>query len=104
MLPGKEIDAFFQGVIKILMKNAVRLMVQNIIVSKALGGCQLVKKLSRIFEAFDIDDFDSRLPDREEEILKGTVQLRAEIPEHDKLFLSSFCELPCGIDDPHSVA
>ena len=48
MLPGKEVDGILQAFVKVLVKNDVRFVLENILVAKALPGCELVKKLSRI--------------------------------------------------------
>ena len=94
MLPGKNIDALFQGAEKIVVQDAVRFIGQNIVVAKALACGELVEKLPGIPQGPDIEDADVRLRDGDKEILEGAVQFRAQVPKHHKLLLSALRPAP----------
>ena len=102
VFPGEEIDGIFQAFEKVFVKNAVGFMFQNIVISKALPGSQLIEKLAGILKGTDVDD--SNLLYRLKESLKGAVELRTEIPEHNQTLLSLLRQLPGGINHPHPIA
>ena len=104
MLPGEDVDPFFQCPVEIVVQCAVGLVVQNIVISETLACGKLVVELSGVFQGVDIDKDDIRLVDGLKQILESSVQLRIQIPEDDKFFLSAPGKLSCGINHAHPIA
>ena len=104
MFPGKDINLFFQRTVKVLVKDAVRFVADDILISETLPGSELVPEFSGIFQGADVDDLNVRFCDREEEILESAVQLRTQVPEHHQLFFPALRKFPPGIYYSYSIA
>lgn len=104
VFPGKDINLFFQRTVKVLVKDAVRFVADDILISETLPGSELVPEFSGIFQGADVDDLNVRFCDREEEILESAVQLRTQVPEHHQLFFPAFRKFPPGIYYSYSIA
>ena len=50
MFPGKDINLFFQRTVKVLVKDAVRFVADDILISETLPGSELVPEFSGIFQ------------------------------------------------------
>ena len=82
--------------------NSDKVAAVNVACKPACG--KLVVELSGVFQGADIDKDDIRLVDGLKQILESSVQLRIQIPEDDKFFLSAPGKLSCGINHAHPLA